>query len=138
MSLVKNSLIAGGQSLQTYLKDGNNLHTENVAEWIVLEDQGLSAATNYYWRLSERETHVQLMSLWAVTTNNITLKIQSRGVDLFPITISGVLAATGFPFLGLVLPYKYDILVNGMAAISRILITAKEVSIPEMISFSRQ
>jgi hypothetical protein len=138
MSLVKGSIIVGGSSLQTYAKDGNNLHSEFVEEWIVIEDQNLAININHYWRLRDKETSIRLVSLWASTTNNIVFKIANQGIDILNLTISSAQASAGFVFPVLVLPAKYDIVIVPSAAIARLFLFAKQVAIAENFSLARQ
>jgi hypothetical protein len=137
MSLQKTAITVGGGSLQVYLKDGNNLHTEFVEEWIVIEDQNLIRNTNYFWRLSDRNFNVRLVSLWATTTGQINLTLQNRGTVLFTLAISNTSAASGFVFPPVVISSKKDLVISGAQDITRLFMTAKEVSICETIVLSR-
>ncbi|MGL5878209.1 MAG: hypothetical protein ACRC2V_10575 [Xenococcaceae cyanobacterium] len=137
MSLQKGALIVGGGSLQTYLKDGNNLHTEFVEEWILIEDQNLLKNTSFYWRLSDRNFDIRLVGLWATTTGNITINIQSRGVNLFPIVVTNVQAASGYNFSSLIVPSKYDLAISCPQDITKLFLIAKQISICENFPLSR-
>lgn len=137
MSLTKGSLIVGGGSLQTYLKDGNNLHTEFVEEWILIEDSGLVKNTNYTLRLSDRNFDLRPVSLWATTTGNITLKIQLRGTDIFSFTVTAAQSANGYGIQNLIVPSKYDLVFTPAEAVTRFFLTAKQISICENLPLSR-
>ncbi|MGL5805391.1 MAG: hypothetical protein ACRC11_08100 [Xenococcaceae cyanobacterium] len=135
--LNKTAISVGGGSLQVYQKDGNNLHTEFIEEWILIEDQNLLKNTNVYWRLNERDFNVRLVSLWAVTTGDITINIQSRGVVIFPILIAKTQANNGYNFPSLIVPSKFDLAISCTQDITKLFITAKEISICENLPLSR-
>lgn len=131
MSLVKGSINTGGNSLQSYLKDGNNLHTEFVEEWILIEDQNIAASTGCLWRLSERDLNVRLVSLWANTTGSILVNVQSRGTAFFSIAITNAQATNGYLFPTFIVPSKFDLTITPSAATSKLFLTAKEIAITE-------
>lgn len=135
--LNKSAIIVGGGSLQVYQKDGNNLHTEFVEEWILIEDQNIAKNVSAFWRLNERDFYVRLVSLWAVTTGNITINIQSRGLNLLPIVITNTQAANGYIFPSLIVPSKFDLSLICTQDITKLFMTAKEISICENLPLSR-
>jgi len=135
--LNKTAISVGGGSLQVYQKDGNNLHTDFVEEWILIEDQNLAKNTNFFWRLSDREFNIKLVSLWAVTTGTITFSLQSRGTSLLSFPITNTQAANGFLFPALVVPAKFDLVLNSAQDITKLFLTAKEISICENLPLSR-
>lgn len=136
--LNKAAIQVGGGSLQVYQKDGNNLHTEFVEEWIILEDQNLAKNTNYFWRLSNKDFTVRLVSLWANTTGTITLKLQNQGIDILSIPITNTQASNGYVFPALIVPSNFVLVLTCPQDIIKLFMTAKEVSVCENLSFSRQ
>jgi hypothetical protein len=137
MSLTKNSLVAGGSSIQTYLKEGNNINTEPVEEWIVIEDRNLLKNTGYQWRLGDRDFNIRLVSLWAITTGNIVITIQNKGTNVIILAINNTQAASGFVFPTLVLPSKLDILITPAENVASLFLFAKEIAIPVVTNLSR-
>lgn len=138
MSLIKSSLVAGGSSLQTYVKDGNNIHTDSIEEWIFLEATDLALNTDYFWRISEQNRVIRLMSLWAVTTGTIYLRLQYQRTDTFLVSYSGIQANAGIAFPSFVIPPKYDLAMSFNAPVSNLILTAKEVSVTETLTLSKQ
>lgn len=138
MSLIKSSLVAGGSSLQTYLRDGNNIHTEQIGEWIFVEGEGFSSEDIGYWRLSGKGLNVQLFSLWGNVNGTLTLTLQYRDNPVFQISLAASDIAKGISFPTLIIPKRFDLVFSTTGFISKIFLTAKEIAICEDLTLLRQ
>ncbi len=133
--LIKTSIPVGNGAIQTYQKNGLNVNTEGVEEYLIFEAIALDANEGRVFKASN--SYIRLLSLWALnTTGNITLSIRTGPANtlLTTLTINNAIATTGFTFPFFILIPEQDFLVSSNQPVGYLKIFAKQVYITDNIS----
>jgi hypothetical protein len=134
--MLKDSIVAGNASIQTFKKEGLHINREPVREYLLLECPSVPANTFRIFTLKNKNLNFQLLSIWfsaSATTNNFTVQIKDGTAVLYTITIPTNLPYFTFP--PLIVKSGWDAVINTPTnlTLNNILIICQEIAISETI-----